>query len=480
MGAGGKTLLFPRRDEVLLKRDDPHLKILCRRIFRRRAQPRRTLSSRAAIGKPAVLHRRAVANALGSLWEVCQRACLSIRSGLPTPTVMQMSDVPIVAIELHHVALPTRREHKWTGLTEPIGGYVLVKMIDAAGAIGWGEAPALKDWGGEFGRYFGESPATTIEVITRYLAPAVKGCMPGEIGELHTRMDRSIKGYPYAKAAVEFAAYDLAGRQCGLPVHRLLGGAVRRRIPVTHSIGLMAAEEAEREVAQVAKEGIRTIKIKVGVDPDRDVDLVRRVRETVGPGIALCVDANQGYRTPSEAIRTYRRMERFELIYFEQPVEGIERLAEVARAIDAPVMADESAWNAHDVIEIIEKRAAQIVSIYTTKPGGLYRALEVAAVARAAGLICNINGSAETGIGNLANLQLAAAAAPVVLSCVVPVSTPAEAQTPGSVAGIYYKDDLIAEPMRFVDGAIDLPSGPGMGIPVDEAKIHRYAVETVK
>ena len=171
-------------------------------------------------------------------------------------------------------------------------------------------------------------------------------------------------------------------KQCGLPVHRLLGGASRRRIPVTHSIGLLGFEEAEREVAQVAAEGIRTIKIKVGVDPDRDVEMVRRVRETVGKGIALCVDANQGYRTPGEAIRTLRRMERFDLIYFEQPVEGIERLAEVARAIDVPVMADESAWNAHDVIQIIEKRAAQIVSIYTTKPGGLYRAMEVAAVAR--------------------------------------------------------------------------------------------------
>ena len=191
----------------------------------------------------------------------------------------RMSDVPIAAVELHHVALPTRREHKWTGLTEPIGGYVLVKMIDAAGAVGWGEAPALKDWGGEFGRYFGESPATTLEVITRYLAPAVKGCVPGEIGELHARMDRVIKGYPYAKAAVEFAAYDLAGRQWGLPVHRLLGGAVRRRIPVTHSIGLIAAEEAEREVAQVAKEGINTIKIKIGVDPDRDVDMVADPRD---------------------------------------------------------------------------------------------------------------------------------------------------------------------------------------------------------
>ena len=386
-----------------------------------------------------------------------------------------MAEAPIAGIELYHIALPTRREHKWTGLTEPIGGYVLVKMTDELGAEGWGEAPALKDWGGEFGRYFGESPGTTIEVVTRHLAPAVKGCQPGEIVEVHARMDHAIKGYPYAKAAVEFAAYDLAGKQCGLPVHRLLGGALRRRIPVTHSIGLIGFEEAEREVAQVVVEGIRTIKIKVGVDHDRDVEMVRRIRDTVGTGIALCVDANQGYRTHGDAIRTLRRMERFDLIYFEQPVEGIERLAQVARAIDVPVMADESAWNAHDVIQIIEQRAAQIVSIYTTKPGGLYRAMEAAAVARAAGIICNVNGSVETGIGNLANLALAAAAPAVVLSCVVPVSTPAEAQS-GQIAGIYYKDDLIAQPMRLVDGAIELPSASGMGIAVDKNKIARYRV----
>src|SRR5580693_7456407 len=179
-----------------------------------------------------------------------------------------MSDSPISGIELFHVSLPTRREHKWTGLQEPIGGYVILKVTDADGRVGWGEAPALKDWGGEFGRYFGETPGTTVEVITRHLAPAVKGRPPGEIVDLHARMDHAIKGFPYAKAAVEFAAYDLAGKQCGLPVHRLLGGAIRRRIPVTHSIGLIGFEEAEREVAQVAKEGIRTIKIKVGVDPE--------------------------------------------------------------------------------------------------------------------------------------------------------------------------------------------------------------------
>src|SRR5258708_38701771 len=120
-----------------------------------------------------------------------------------------MADAAIASIELFHVGLPTRREHRWTGLTEPIGGYVLVKMSDTSGLAGWGEAPALKEWGGEFGRYFGESPGTVMHLISHHLAPAVAGCLPGDIVELHARMDRAFKGYPYAKASVEFAAYDL-------------------------------------------------------------------------------------------------------------------------------------------------------------------------------------------------------------------------------------------------------------------------------
>ena len=102
-----------------------------------------------------------------------------------------MSEQPISGIELFHVSLPTRREHKWTGLQEPIGGYVILKMTDADGRVGWGEAPVLKDWGGEFGRYFGESPGTVRVVVTQYLAPAVMGCRPGDIVELHARMDRA-------------------------------------------------------------------------------------------------------------------------------------------------------------------------------------------------------------------------------------------------------------------------------------------------
>ncbi|MEE8333325.1 MAG: enolase C-terminal domain-like protein, partial [Alphaproteobacteria bacterium] len=276
-----------------------------------------------------------------------------------------------------------------------------------------------------------------------------------------------------AKAAVDLAAHDLAGRTAGVPVWQLLGGKVRDRVPVTHSIGLLPIEDAVEECRKVVGEGIRTIKIKIGVEPARDVEIVRRVRDAVGDATDLCVDANQGYATPRDAVRTIRAMEPYRLKYAEQPVEGIDRMAEVLHALETPVMADESAWTARDVLEIFRAKAADIVSIYTTKPGGLHGAMEVAAAARAARFPCNVNGSVETGVGNLANIHLAAAAIPVTLSCVVPVSTPAEAQS-GNVGGIYYIDDLIREPFRLEDGAVVVPDGPGMGIEVDEAKIEKY------
>lgn len=381
----------------------------------------------------------------------------------------------IAGVETLTVALPLRREHKWVGLTESIGRYVLVRLVDDSGNVGWGEAPALRDWGGEHGRYFGESAATVQLVVDRYLGPALAGTPVGNFGLMHGRMDAAIKGYPYAKAAIDIAAYDLAGRAAGLPVHALLGGAVRDSVPVTHSIGLMEPEAAEREAGQVAAEGIRTIKIKVGIEPSRDVEVVRRVRAAVGGGVALCVDANGGYGTPGQAIRAIRRMEAFDLTYAEQPVRGIARMAEVARALDVPITADESVWTAHDVLEIIERGAAQIISIYVTKPGGLYRARDIAAVAQAAGLPCNVNGSGEFGIGNLANVAFAAATPAVTFSCAMPISVPAEAQS-GQAAGIVYDDDVIASAMQVRDGAIVVPTGPGLGIDVDTDKVERYRV----
>jgi muconate cycloisomerase len=382
----------------------------------------------------------------------------------------------ITKIETIPIRLPTRRVHQWASLTTPIGVYVILKLYTDQGLVGLGEAPVLKDWGGDHGKYFGETPQTTVHIINDILAPALKGQDPRRFEAVHGIMDKAVKGYPYCKAAIDTALYDVAGKALGVPAYQLLGGLFRERIPVAHSLGLMEIEKAVDEARQVTTEGVKTIKLKGGVEPRRDVDLVERIRSAVGPEIKICVDANQGYASPKIAVQITKAMAEHDLLYMEQPVEGIDRMAEVARRVDTLIMADESAWTPQDVLEIARKGAADAISIYTTKPGGMFKAKQVAAVAQAAGLPCNVNGSVETGVGNAANIHLAASTGVVTYGCVVPVSTPKEKSKKG-VAGIYYSDDIITEPFAFDNGDIIAPTKPGLGVELDEDKLKHYRID---
>jgi muconate cycloisomerase len=381
----------------------------------------------------------------------------------------------ITKIETIPIRLPTRRVHQWASLTTPIGVYVIIKLYTDQGLVGLGEAPVLKDWGGDHGKYFGETPQTTIHIINDILAPALKDQDPRRFEALHILMDKAVKGYPYCKAAIDAALYDVVGKAFNLPAYQLLGGLYRERIPIAHSLGLMEIEKAVDEARQAVAEGVKTVKLKGGVEPRRDVNLVERIRLAVGADVKICVDANQGYASPKLAVQVTRAMAEYDLLYMEQPVEGIEQMAEVTRRVDTPVMADESAWTAHDVLEIARKKAADMISIYTTKPGGLFKAKQVAAVAQAAGLACNVNGSVETGVGNAANLHLAASTGVVTYGCVVPVSTPKE-KARGGIAGIYYSDDIIREPFEYHDGDVIVSSRPGLGIELDEDKLKHYRI----
>jgi muconate cycloisomerase len=358
---------------------------------------------------------------------------------------------------------------------ESLGQYVIVRVRTDEDIDGVGEATVLLQWGGDHGRYFGESPKTTVHVVEDVLGPALAGWDPFAIELAHSRMDRAVKGYPYAKSAVDSALHDIKGKALGVPAYELLGGLARREVPIAHSLGILDLDTMRHEAAAAVEDGVRIIKVKIGLDAERDVEAVREVRRTVGDDIELVVDANQGYATPKHAIRTLRRIEEHRIRYAEQPVEGAEAMARVAHAVDIPIMADESAWNAHDVLELARLGAADVISLYTTKPGGLAPAKKTAAVAEAVGLPCNVNGSAETGVGNAANLHLAASTAAVSEACLIPITTLAgRAQT--KIAGVFYTDDVIAEPFEFRDGCLVVPDAPGLGIELDAAKIDRYRV----
>jgi muconate cycloisomerase len=389
---------------------------------------------------------------------------------------MSMSSLKIRGGEVFLVALPIRRPHHWVGHSARIGeGYAVLKLELENGIVGWGEAQVIGTWGGDHGARYGETPKMTALALKETLIPAITGQNVTEIEQLHARMHRVLKGYPYAKAAVDVALHDAVGKIFGVPVYQLLGGKVRDGTALAHSIGIMDADAAAREAAQVIAEGITTIKVKIGVEAERDIAVVAAVRSAIGSAGKIRVDANQGYRSWREAVRVITAMEKYDLVYAEQPVEGLHAMAEVSRRINVPVMADESAWSAHDVLEIIRLEAAQMLSVYYTKPGGLAPAKRLLAVAGAAGFTCDINGSAEMGIGVAADLHLAVSSPEIVLPGTIPVTSTAEAEVT-KVAGRKYLDDLIKTPFRFEKGHLYAPDGPGLGVEVDEAKIAKYRI----
>jgi muconate cycloisomerase len=379
----------------------------------------------------------------------------------------------ITGVETYLVSLPVRRAHAFAGNLSPIGqGYVVVKLHVEGGIVGLGEAQVLKDWGGEHGSRYGEAPETTATIIERYLAPAIAGEDVRQIERLHAKMDTVVKGYPYAKAALDVAIHDAVGKLLGVPVYQLLGGLVRREIPIAHSIGLMPVEDAVREAQQAVDEGITCIKLKTGVDARRDVELVRQLRRAL-PSIRVRVDVNQGYQSWKDAVRTIDAMAEHDVWFVEQPVEGLENLARVAQAVDVPIMADESAWSPHDVLRLLEWEAAEMISIYYTKPGGLMKTKKVLAIAETAGLACDINGSIEMGVGNAANLHLAASSPVITIPGSITITSTAEKVTT-KIAMHKYLDDIITEPFQYRDGCLIVPDGPGLGVELDEAKLQKY------
>jgi muconate cycloisomerase len=386
-------------------------------------------------------------------------------------------DAKINGFRTYLVRLPARRDHNWASKMEtPIGSHLLLRLETDAGVVGWGEAPAIATWGGAHMTYYGETPITVRHYISDYFFPLINGRSPFDIGPIHAAMDRIVKGHPYAKAAVDIALYDLAGKLLGVPVYQLLGGAHRDRISIAHSLGIMENDRAVAEAEQALAEGITTIKIKAGVDARRDIELLQRLRKVADPSVNLRADANEGYRSATEAIRITKEMEPYNVLLMEQPVADIEDMAAIARAVDTPLMADESAWTPQDIFRIRELRAAEFISLYVTKPGGLFRAREVAAAAEAAGLRSDIGGSIEMGVGCAANLHLGAATRIAELASVCPVNRPAE-YLKGQIAGVYYLDDIITEPFEYENGAVKVPQGPGLGVRVDEEKLEKYAVK---
>ena len=383
----------------------------------------------------------------------------------------------VAEIETIVCRLPRRRE--WTSGVQTGGNSdrVLVRLGTDDGLDGWGEATPIPTWGGLRGRYYGETCDTIVHVIHDLLAPSVFGRDPFDLARILAEFARRIRGHFYAKSAVETALQDLRGKYAGQPVFRLLGGSVRPNVWVAHMLGLMPDDEALAEARNAAeRDGVTAFQVKGGADPDRDVRLISLLRESLPRGAFLRVDANQGYGDePKRVASVACRLEAAGADALEQPASSVDAMAAASRSVGIPVIADEGCWQAADVLDLRRRRAADGVSVYVMKAGGIGAAHDVAKVAALLGWPCDVNGSLETGIGTAASIHVALASPNATLPSVIPVPSRG-ARRLTEFAGRYWMDDVVGEGFQYADGRLTVTGGSGLGVTVDGDAVRALAV----
>lgn len=287
-----------------------------------------------------------------------------------------------------------------------------------------------------------------------------------------------------ALAGVEIACWDLAGKHYDAPVYELLGGSVRREVETACLMGAVPLErqvtfgelsdllEDDSNIAQiiaeaeerVARDGFRTIKIKsAGLNIHRDVKVMRALRDAFGPEMKLRLDPNGAYPV-AEALRLGRQIEPLDLEYFEDPTDGIESMARLRRDLRIPFATNMSIIDFDQLAPGLRTHAVDVVLASYTQWGGLRALQEVAAVCKAFGVTLGINSHGELGVGIAAKLHFAAATREVR----------------HAIDGVLheYEATLVeGSVLQINDGMLRVPSGPGLGVTLDEKQIDLMRIE---
>jgi L-alanine-DL-glutamate epimerase-like enolase superfamily enzyme len=373
--------------------------------------------------------------------------------------------VKITAIETIPVRVPLKPQFaikSGRGGSHTTSPFLIVKVHTDGGLVGLGEASCTPRWSGE-------DQFSARHFIKTYFEPALVGLPVSRIDLCAEAFVPLVANNPFTKAAVEMALWDLAGKAAGKAVYELLGGRVRDVVPTKWSVSGRDPGPAAEIARWAVGAGFRKMKVKVGIDPDGDVARVRAVRDVVGPGFPLGVDANGGWGTADNAAAVIDRLRAFNLAFVEQPVPasdlfGMAELRALAR--DIPIIADESVYTLGDAKNLARANAADVFSIYVGKAGGIGPAREIADFTRSVGLSCTVGSNLELGIGSAAMIHLAIA---------TPAIT-AERYACDIIGPLYYEDDIIAQPLPLKPGEARPPEGPGLGVVLDDDKVERYRV----
>lgn len=367
-----------------------------------------------------------------------------------------MSDHRIETVRVHTVAIPAKAVHSHGSGTVAGINAVLLEIRTDTGITGWGEASPWAVFTGTI-----EANAAALHV---HLRPHLIGRDPVQVEALTNLADKVLVGHNEAKAALETALLDIAGQVSGLSIAELVGGRQREAIPMSFSVANPDFDRDMQDIEALHADGVRLFKLKTGFASHAfDIMRLQRLREAFGDEVSLRIDYNQGLAA-YDALRRLRDLEQFSPAFIEQPVKMHERaaMAEIARAMDTPIMADESVFDPREAMLGAQMRIADIFALKIMKAGGIRRALTVAAIARTAGIEVYGGCMFETSVAHAAGAHLMAAVPDLILGCEFYMST------------YYAEADIASEPFPVKDGLVHVPKGPGLGVVPDPDRLAKY------
>lgn len=381
-----------------------------------------------------------------------ERGIKELMNTAPPPSVLPA--VQIERIETMLLDLPTIRPHKLSVATMDGQTLMLVRIHCSDGIVGIGEGTTI---GGL--AYGGESPESMKLAIDTYFAPVMKGQDVTRVQQLMARVGKMVKENRFAKSAVETALLDAQGKRVGLPVSELMGGRRRDSLPVAWTL---ASGNTDRDIAEaesmLSQRRHNIFKLKIGARPlAEDIAHVAAIKRALGDRAAVRVDVNMAW-SETDAARGMAALADAGCELVEQPVASSSALARLVRRFPVALMADESLTGPESAFEIARVHGADVFAVKIEQSGGLFAAQRVAAIADAAGIGLYGGTMLEGAIGTVASAQV--------------FSTFPNLQWGTELFGpLLLTEEILATPLAYRDFELSVPSGPGLGISVDEDRL---------
>jgi len=344
-----------------------------------------------------------------------------------------------------------------TGAARPVVETLIVKVNTDQGITGIGETQAWRRQGSA------ETLEGQINVIKNHFEPQMIGRSPFDVNCIMHSLNESMYHSHYSQAAVGDALHDAVGKLLEVPVYQILGGKTRDKVRVAAVLSMKGTVESLLDSAdEFFEQGFRHLVLKIGVDSQDDLRNVEALRKRFGSEIALRVDANAALNY-DDALSLLSKLEHFDIETVEQPLAiwDVDGMADLAKKLRIPLMADECVTTDHALIDIIAKRAASSAQTKVAKNGGIYHIQRLWHMLSAAGMSINPGNHPATSVATASVAQMCGSWPTPLMAGVFAVGVS------GALA-----EDIVQDPIKHENGEIPIPVGPGLGVTLDEGALN--------